>query len=204
MADTKFLIKQNLREAFIYYKSLECNKDLPEEQWDKRYIFSERQNNEKIWDKAAELCLKYKIPETEFVEIAYQNCKKQSKILLQFMLCGSAMEKLCEKYVEEQKDLVPQVNTTEYIDNCLKFVKQVINSKRESTDMSEIFLSKGYDFPGWVRVLMLKDIVSQEVINKYRNTVVEELRNIPDLEVELKKKGINILDVFKNRESNNG
>ena len=169
---------QSLIEAFCFYKG-NAN----------TFRLTSKQNNLTIWIKASKLCEKYKIQPKEFVKLAYENCKRNNQILMQYMLCGKVMENLCIEYTSRNciKDL------DKYIEDTLNFVFNLINCNKD--DPLFVLKSPGFDIPAWVRIGLSNN--NLEVLNMYKDKCKEEFSLHPGLKNKLKGKKFDYDKIFE-------
>lgn len=165
-------LKAVLMESYLYFKNL-----------DHKYILTVKDSNSSVWNKAVDLCIKYKMKPYDFVELCYDNCKNNHIDMRAYMLTGYKMEKLLQVENSVNKKVIPDLE--EYMTSCIMFALNLL--KLNIDDPMFVLRSPGYDIQPWVRIYLCNN--DAEVMKRFKEKADIQFKEIDGLLKILKEKG---------------
>jgi hypothetical protein len=171
-------LKLQIRDVFIKVKNFKG-----------MFRLTPKQNNEKIWDKAARLCLYFDLTPEELVGAVVDDCNKRNIVLMQHYLVGMHAEKLYRE-VANEKQLNRITDISAYVTNTLNFVAMLV--RRSSDDIDYILNNPANGIEPWARVLLSSSTSIPELIwESWGELAKKQFSSIKGLKEELKKRGFN-------------
>ena len=175
-------LKRNIRLEFINVKNKETGS---------RFILTKRSDNDKIWNKAAELAAFFFLDAETFVNVIYKYYKDKHLPLLQYYLVGSKAEQIIREYKENSSlDKIPEDKIDDYIDIAFNFASKVIRAQK---DIEYSLYSPSNDFEPWLRLYLSKNLSNKdEIYSMYSEKAKQQLIENPKLAKALEDRQIYI------------
>lgn len=173
--------KLEIRLAFVESKTNGRN----------NFVLTKGFDNEKIWERAAKLCLYFNIEPKELVNIVAKHCNKKNIIMMQHHLVGLQTEKLIRDYVQEKK--INKIDSIEkYVDKAISFAETLLHAQK---DFEYVLKSPSNAIEPWLRLYLGKNTHCYEEIKEiWGERAKNQINNIDGLKEELKIRNI-ILDI---------
>lgn len=175
-------LKREIRLKFIDVKSKETGS---------RFILTKKSDNDKIWNKAAELAAFFFLDADTFVYIIYNYYKEKHLPLLQYYLVGSKAEQIIRNYKENSSlNKIPEDKIDSYIDLAFNFASKII---RAQNDIEYSLYSPSNDFEPWLRLYLSKNLSNKdEIYAMYADAAKQQLIENPKLAKALEDRQINL------------
>jgi hypothetical protein len=142
-------------------------------------------DNEKIWDKAARLCMYFDLTPEEAVGAIAEDCNARNIVMMQHYLVGMKAEKIYRE-VSKAKQLNAVDDVGEYIKTSVRFFIKLIAGK-EPSDIEYILKSPSNSIEPWIRIIMGRDLSNfDEIKELWLDAAKRQIKNIKGLNEAIK------------------
>lgn len=176
-------LARKIRDEFLFQKRARQSKN---------YVLTDTQNVVSVWNKAADLCEKYKKTPKEFVALCFETQNKYP------VYPGNLSNALMLKALQD--DSTDYYSTSgqsisEYVDDEFKKLLSLTSSHSKKSVCSDSFARiRGSCLAPWFRILIAID--DEIVVKRYFEEAQNQIRTIPGLRLELESRGYPVKELF--------